>query len=115
MRMLLPYLVFGPLLAAVVCLFNLPLMSALRLSRGRVHRTFAPAVLSASFAVTTAWLLWTLEWTDVYRLGMPSFGYLFRTMLVYVIGLAIAGWFIGRRIGRRTRLTHYTPIDTASA
>lgn len=53
MGLLLGYLVFGPILAAVVCLFNLPLLSAVRLARRRVHRRFASAVLSASFAVTT--------------------------------------------------------------
>jgi hypothetical protein len=100
MRVLYASLVMGSFLLAVVCLCNLPLLAALVVIRRRIGRPIPAVVIAASFAATAAYVIWTVEWTDVYRHGMPSFGYFFRTMIVYAAAMAAIGWFAGRRIGR---------------
>jgi len=100
MGMLLGYLVMGSTLLALVCLFNLPLVAALLLVRKRIGPMTSAVVLTATFAAMASYIIWTVEWTDVYRHGMPSFGYFFRTMIVYTAAMAAIGWLAGRRIGR---------------
>jgi len=96
-------LFFGPLVSSAVLLVavtltNLPVIGVVMLMRRRFGGTICAAVLAASFAGVGAYLIWTAEWFDVYRHGMPSVGYFLRTMVAGSALMASFGWMLGRAI-----------------
>lgn len=95
-------LTFSVFLLLSALMLNLPLLAVLLLTR-RLGRRASAAAVSAGFVLATAVVLWQIEWFDVWRLGVPSAGYIVRAYLPFLAGAALVGWMIGGAIGRRRR------------
>jgi len=48
----------------------------------------------------TAYMLWTMEWFDVWRHGVPPARYLLRAYLPLILALGSAGWLVGGLVVR---------------
>jgi uncharacterized membrane protein len=87
-------------LVAVALTWNAPLLAAMWLFRARPM--ISSAVVATGFAVATAYMLWKMEWFDVWRHGIPSASYLLGGYLPYIAGIGAIGWFSGGLVARRS-------------
>jgi hypothetical protein len=84
---------------AVALTWNAPVMIALRLFRVRV--VISKAVVALGFAAVTAYMLWKMEWFDVWRHGVPPASYLLVYYAPYITVIGVTGWFLGGLLGPR--------------
>lgn len=96
-------LLLGSLLLAAAIVFNVPLLVAARLARKRLRPLVSRLALATGFALAAAYVLWTMEWFDVWRHGVPPLRYVLSAYLPWVAALAVAGWFAGGLILRQRR------------
>lgn len=97
---LLNFLTFFLVTAIVV---NSPFMIIGLLLRKRVDRRVIRGMLALGFAASTAYWLWRMEWFDVWRHGVPPFGYIITAYFPYTAAFGLFGWFIGGLIARPPR------------
>jgi hypothetical protein len=83
------------LLAAGV-FYSAPVLLGLLLVRNRVQRHMARALLAGGCAAGTAYMIWRMEWFDVWRHGFPSLSYLMTAFAPYMILSGAVGWALGR-------------------
>lgn len=87
------------LLAAAAAVLNAPLMVAARLARRRLRPVVPKVAIAVGFAAATAYMLWNMDWFDVWRHGVPSVEYMLRYVLRYylpwIASLGLLGWFAG--------------------
>ena len=81
-------------------LVNLPLILSAVFFRKRLNRRVIQAGLAVGFAAWTGYLLWHMEWFDVWRHGIPSVGYIITLYVPYMAVLGLVGWFIGGLLAR---------------
>jgi hypothetical protein len=103
MRVLFNLLNFYSFLLGTTIVVNLPLIVLALLVRKRIDRGIIRAVLAVGFASWPGYLLWRMEWFDMWRHGVPPISYLATTYLPYMASLALLGWFIGGLIAPPTR------------
>ena len=88
-------LFFSTILIGWALLANAPVIAALVLLRRRLTARVPRLLLAAGFCASTWWLLYRMEWFDVWRHGVPSLGYLVQLYLPYSLLLGTLGWFAG--------------------
>ena len=73
---------------------NAPILLMLFMLRRRIPRVALRMIVCVGFAAVGGYMLWRMEWFDVWRHGVPSAAYLVN--YVYSIGaLAAIGWLVG--------------------
>lgn len=87
---------------------NAALMAVLLFTRRRLAPQHAGLMLAAGFFAASIYVIWRIEWFDVWRHGMPSALYVLETMGPYPTAVAGAGWILGVRIGPRRRSSEDT-------
>ena len=93
MRMLSSLLPFYMFVLIHALAWNAPLLAALWLVRRRIPAVAARVAVAVGFAAATAWLLWKMEWFDVWRHGTPSLSYL-TGYLPWLVAAGAIGWFV---------------------
>jgi len=88
---------FSGFLFVNALLLNAPVALVLWLARRRIAPRTARAVLACGFAAATFYMLYRIEWFDVWRHGVPSLTYVARAYLPWVAASGLAGWAIARR------------------
>ena len=88
-------LFFSTILVGWALLANAPVIAALVLLRRRLTTLVPRLLLAAGFCASTWWLLYRMEWFDVWRHGVPSLSYLVQAYLPYSLLLGTLGWFAG--------------------
>jgi hypothetical protein len=101
MSTLLAYVVARIILLAVAVVFNLPLLLLLLALRRRLPRQVCGALVGLGFAVAVAYIMWRIEWFDVWRHGFPSVGYLVSAYVPHMSVCGVIGYAIGYAIGRK--------------
>jgi hypothetical protein len=81
--------------------YSAPLILLVLLARKRINPRVGSGLISASFAISTGYMLWRIEWFDVWRHGVPSLDYL-AVYAVWMAVMAAAGWCIGLLLQRRS-------------
>ena len=81
-------------------LLSAPVIVALVLLRARTTERLARGVLAASFAVGVFYVLYRVEWFDVWRHGVPSGSYLLGYAPYLLVGAAV-GWWAGSLLPAR--------------
>ena len=102
-------LFFSVILTGWALLWNAPLIAALVLLRRRLTAMVPRLLLAAGFCASAWWLLYRLEWFDVWRHGVPNLRYLARAYIPYGILLAAIGWFAGSIVVPRRRAPSLEP------
>jgi hypothetical protein len=77
--------------------FSAPVILAIILGRHRINRTSGRTLLAISFACASAYMLWRVEWFDVWRHGTPPPSLLF-IYGCYSTVYGLIGWFLARAI-----------------
>ena len=95
--------ILGPLpiltyLLVVALVFNTPLVILCLLGRRWLAPLVVRMLIAIGFAAASGYVIWRMEWFDVWRHGMPSAAYLLTAYAPYVAVYAGIGWFIGSRI-----------------
>ena len=103
MRWIFAFLQFYMFFIVTAGLVNVPLILLAVLFRKRVDRRLIQAALAFGFAAWTGYLLWRMEWFDVWRHGIPPVGYMLTAYLPYTGALGLLGWFLGGLITRPPR------------
>jgi hypothetical protein len=78
---------------AVLCA-NLPTLAALTLLAPRLPRTALRAVAAVSFLLTGEWIVYRIEWSDVWRHGVPPLGYWATVVVPFGLACAVAGFLV---------------------
>ena len=81
--------------------YSAPMILLVVLARKRIGRRIGCALIATSFATSTGYMLWRMEWFDVWRHGVPSLDYL-AVYAIYIGVMAGAGWCIGSLMLRRS-------------
>jgi hypothetical protein len=81
---------------------NLPLFTILRLARHRVPLGAARCVAAIGMACWGEWMLFQMEWFDVWRHGVPGTRYWMTTLLPWGVAWACAGAVIGGSLVRNS-------------
>lgn len=79
---------------------SLPVLLVLRLARNHVSLPVARLAAAAALAVWGEWVLFQMEWFDVWRHGIPGPGYWLTVLAPWGLGFASAGAVIGGVIVR---------------
>jgi hypothetical protein len=103
MRWILNFLNLFTFFIAFAVVVNVPFLLIAFFLRKRLERRIIRAMLAVGFAFATAYLLWRMEWFDVWRHGIPPVGYIITAYTPYTAALGFIGWFIGGLIARPTR------------
>jgi hypothetical protein len=90
-------------LLATALLYNAPLLLIVLAARRRLAPGTARGLLAAGFAASTIYMIWRMEWFDVWRHGVPSVGYMLMAFVPYAAAVATIGWAIGALIVPRAR------------
>jgi hypothetical protein len=95
--------ILGPLpiltyLLVVALVFNTPLVILCLLGRRWLNPTLIRVLIATGFAATTGYVIWRMEWFDMWRHGMPRASYLLGAYVPYVAVYGGIGWFIGSRV-----------------
>ena len=101
MRVIGGLVIFFILALVPTILLNVPLLSVVFIARRRLDARLTSALLACGFVTASAWMIWQMEWFDVWRHGVPSTMYM---LTAYVPSLAVSGltgWLVGRSIKRR--------------
>jgi len=96
---------FGGFLLATALAFNAPLLIAARLARKRLHPLVPKLTLATGFALVAAYMLWKMEWFDVWRHGVPSLTFMLKGYAPWIGALAVVGWFVGGLVVREPART----------
>ena len=97
--LLIGFLTLYTFLLATALLFNAPLVLIVL----AVRRRIAPAprgLLAAGFAAAAIYMIWRMEWFDVWRHGIPSAGYMLTAFGPYSAAVAATGWALGALMSR---------------
>lgn len=78
---------------------NAALIAALLFVRTRLDPRSSGLMLAAGFFAASVYVLWRMEWFDVWRHGIPPANYVLKSMGPYATPVALAGWLLGVRIG----------------
>jgi hypothetical protein len=105
MSFVLAYVVARIILLAVTVVFNLPLLLLLLVLRRRVPRQVCGALVAAGFSIAVAYIIWRIEWFDVWRHGVPSVGYLLTVYLPSMSTFGVIGYATGYVIARKRQVT----------
>ena len=89
---------FAGFLFVNALLLNAPFVFVLWLGRHRITPRPARALLACGFAAATFYMLYRIEWFDVWRHGVPSLTYLAGGYLPWVALAGVAGWVIAARV-----------------
>jgi len=93
-------------LLSIALVLNAPLLVLVFLGgRRRLHHQLGSAIVATGFGAATAYMIWRLEWFDVWRHGLPSTEYLLFGPAPWVLASGCAGWYLGRALathGART-------------
>lgn len=81
---------------------SLPVIVVAMLARDRIGRSAGSGLVASSFAASTAYRLWRLDWFDVWRHGAPPVTDLIN-YVPWVVVMGAAGWLIGSALLRRSR------------
>jgi hypothetical protein len=84
-------------LLATALVFSAPLILLVLAGRRRLPPQLSRSLIAAGFGAATAYMLWRMEWYDVWRHGIPPANLLL-IYAVYIAGFAAVGWFLGTRI-----------------
>ena len=79
---------------------SVPVILVVVMARDHLGRRAGRGLIAASFACATAFMLWRMEWFDVWRHGTPSLSYLATGYLPYIAVFAICGWVLGGSVLR---------------
>jgi hypothetical protein len=91
-------------LVVVALTLNLPLLLLLVLGlRRRLPRQVCAALVGVGFAAAAGYMLWRIEWFDVWRHGMPPIGYLISLYVPYLSVIGAIGYTIGHAIAPKRR------------
>jgi hypothetical protein len=94
-------LVFPGFLFLAATAYSAPVILLVVLARSRISRRVGCGLIASSFAVSTGYMLWRMEWFDVWRHGVPPLDYL-AVYAIYIVVMAGAGWCIGSLMLRRS-------------
>ena len=88
----------------VTLLSNVPLVVLCVAARRWLPPVSVRITLASGFAAACGYLLWRLEWSDVWRHGVPSLDYTITAYLPYLLVFGALGWYAGSLISpsRRT-------------
>jgi hypothetical protein len=74
---------------------SLPVLTLLRVARNRVSVPVARFTTAASLVMWAEWMLFQMEWFDVWRYGIPGARYWVTTVLPWGLAFASAGAVVG--------------------
>lgn len=66
--------------------------------RGRLSPTGAKLLAAVAFTVGPAYVMWRMEWFDVWRHGIPSPSYIVTAYMPYLACFVAIGWAAGGRM-----------------
>ncbi len=112
MRLIGGLLTLYTFLLATALLFNAPLVLIVLAVRRRMAPGAARGLLAAGFAAAAIYMIWRMEWFDVWRHGIPSVGYMLTAFGPYTTAVAAAGWGLGALIVPRVRGAQSPPSRT---
>jgi hypothetical protein len=81
-----------------------PILVVVWLGRRRLRPLVARLLVACSFAAAASYMLWRMEWFDVWRYGAPPIGYVLAGYAPWVIAFAGVGWALGALLSRGRRL-----------
>ena len=96
-----PFLLF--VLTSYALAINAPLILVLVVIRRRLLRRTSAGIVALGFAAAASYMLWRMEWFDVWRHGIPSIDYVLTAFGPYAAGTGAVGWWLGGRIVPRER------------
>jgi hypothetical protein len=79
---------------------SLPVLTLLRVARNRVSVPVARFTAAASLVMWAEWMLFLMEWFDVWRYGIPGARYWVTTVLPWGLAFASAGAVVGSALVR---------------
>ena len=86
-------------LFVTACAFSVPVILVLLIGRPRLNGKLGRLLLATSFASATGYMLWRLDWFDVWRHGTPALSQVF-IYASYMAAYGAIGWFIAGKIDR---------------
>ena len=78
-------------LLGVALFYKTPLLLIVLASRRSMPRVAGQVVVAAGFAAAAAYMIWRMEWFDVWRHGQPSIGYLLTAFVPETAAIAVTG------------------------
>ena len=91
---------------------NVPLLTGLRLARHRVPLRAARWAAAIGFAAWGEWILFKMEWFDVWRHGVPGLSYWLFTLVPWGVAWASAGAVLGGTLARTDADTQALGVRT---
>ena len=76
-------------------LLNLPLIAVLAFLRRKLPPRVPRVLLALGWAAGTFYALYRVEWFDVWRHGVPPFGFMLKSYGPYVLLAGLVGWATG--------------------
>ena len=104
MRMITGFLILYTFLLFTALLYNAPLLLLVLAARRRLAPSVARGLLTAGFAAAAIYMIWRIEWFDVWRHGVPPVGYMLTAFGPYSAAVAAAGWGLGALVVPRARV-----------
>jgi hypothetical protein len=93
---------FYVFLLAIALLCNAPLVLIVRATRLRLHPRLGRGLIAAGFAATAIYMIWRMDWFDMWRHGTFGIRYMLTALGPYTAALALSGWILGGLIIRRS-------------
>jgi hypothetical protein len=100
-------------LLVVAVALNLPLLLLTLILRGGIPRQVCAALVGGGFAAAVAYMIWRIEWFDVWRHGTPAVSYLLTAFVPYVGAFGVVGYSIGHAIAGKARESESVSRRTA--
>ena len=91
---------------------NVPLLTAVRLARHRIPLRAARWAAAIGFAAWGEWILYKMEWFDVWRHGVPGLSYWLFTLVPWGVAWASAGAVLGGTLARTDADTQALGVRT---
>ncbi len=98
--LLVGFLTLYTFLLAAALLFNAPLVLIVLAVRRRIAPGAARGLLAAGFAAAAIYMIWRMEWFDVWRHGVPSVGFMLTAYGPWLAVFASLGWLVGLLVVR---------------
>lgn len=73
-------------------------LALIGIAGGRLSRRAAKVLAALAFTVGPAYVMWRMEWFDVWRHGIPSLSYIVTAYTPYLACFAAVGWFAASRL-----------------
>ena len=91
-------------LLVISAIWSTPVLIVLLFARHRVNPWVARATMAVTFAAPCGYMLYRMEWFDVWRHGIPPVSYFVTAYVPYIGAFAALGWLLAAWVVPRSRL-----------